>query len=92
MGKPAGGRSLSGHPSQGARVFSDSCLIGDFKPTVPSVFPPSIIFAASQTWHFVLFRFPTLASYFPVLNSLRSYKTGPVVRIQQENVYKAAGI
>lgn len=84
-------------PSQGTHLKRTSLFwqLPDWRlPTHCSfgVFPPSIIFAASQTWHFVLFCFPTLAGYFPVLNSLRSYKIGLVVRIQQDNVYKAAGI
>lgn len=79
-------------PIPGPRAFSDSCLIEDQTHCSFRAFLPSITFAASQTWHFVLFCFPTLAGYFPVLNSLCSYKTGLVVRLQQDNVYKAAGI
>lgn len=56
MGETCWRSPLSGYPSQGPGAFPDSCLIGDFKPIVPSEcsFPASPL---QPVRHGILFSF-----------------------------------
>lgn len=76
---------------QGPRAFSDSSD-GRLQTHCSFSVPSQHHLCSQSDMAFCSLLLSNFGRLFPCFNSLRSYKTGLIVRIQQDNVYKAAGI